>query len=374
LLFVIFLVLRRGGRDVVAKSTRDKASLQLGRRRVLVVGVGNAGSRIVALLMREIPGIKCVAIDTDIKSLNTTQIPHKILIGKRVVQGYGAKGNPEIGEAAIRESRKRVENFLREAHVLFIVSGLGGGTGTGAASVIAEIARRNGATVVGIVVMPLKPERERIRKALIGLAEMKKECNTVVVIDNNRLVETLPRAPLSKTFRLINNTLADMVKGIVETVSGQSMINVDFSNFETIVKDGGVATVGIGESNAPNRAEEAVQNALKNPLFNVSYEGAKGALIHVSGDNHMTIEEVNKVGEIVSEMMNKNAVVTWGAKVNPNLAGMLRVTLMMTGVRSPHLHSELETMARRIYNIDSYPEHGKPLQIDLGLDQIESFE
>jgi len=358
----------------MAKSIRDAKSLKLWHRRILVVGVGNAGSKIVAPLMKEIPGIKCIAIDTDIKDLDATEIPHKILIGKKVAQGYGAKGNPEIGEAAIKESRRRVETFLREADMLFIIAGLGGGTGTGAASVVAEIARCNGATVVGIVLMPLKTEKDRMRKASKGLAEMRKECNTVVVIDNNRLIESLPRAPLSKMFRQINNTLADMVKGIVETVSSPSMINVDLSNFETIVKDGGVATVGIGESSAPNRAEEAVRNALRNPLLSVSYEGAKGALIHVSGDDHMTIEEVNKVGEIVSEMMNKNAVVTWGAKVNPNLAGMLRVTLMMTGVRSPHLPSGFETMMRQIYNIDPYPELGKALQIDLGLDQIENLE
>lgn len=358
----------------MARSMRDESFLKLGHRRVLVVGVGNAGSRVVALLMKEIPSIKCIAIDTDIKDLNATEGPHKILIGKRVVQGYGAKGNPEIGEVAIRESRKRVENFLREADLLFIVAGLGGGTGTGAASVVAEIARRNGATVVGIIVMPPKTEEGRIRKALKGLVEMRKECNTVVVIDNSRLVESLPRAPLSKTLRLVNNALASTIKEIVETVTGPSMINVDYSNFETIIKEGGVATVGIGESNAPNRAEEAVRNALRNPLFNFSYEGAKGALIHVSGDAHMTIEEVNKVGEIVSEMMNKNAVVTWGAKVNPNLAGMLRVTLMMTGMHSPHLPSGVETMTRKIYNIDPYPELEKPLQIDLGLDQIENLE
>ena len=358
----------------MAKSRRNTTSFRPGHRRILVVGVGNAGGKIVASLMKEIPSIKCMAIDTDIKDLDVIEVPRKILIGRRVVQGYGAKGNPEIGEAAIRESRKHVENFLREVDVLFIVAGLGGGTGTGAASVVAEIARHNGATVVGIVIMPLKTEKEKVKRASKGLTDMRKNCNTVVVIDNNRLVELLPCASLNKTFRIVNSKLADMVKGIVETVSGPSMINVDFSNFETIIKDGGVATVGIGESNAPNRAEEAVRNAFRNPLFSVPYEDAKGALIHVSGDDHMTIEEVNKVGEIVSEMMNKNAVVTWSAKVNPNLTGMLRVTLMMTGMSSPRLPSRDEIMAQKIYNIDPYPELEKGLQIDLGLDQMENFE
>jgi len=356
----------------MAKPMQDKASVW--HRHILIVGVGNAGNRIAALLMKKIPSVKCIAIDTDVKDLNAIEVPHRILIGRRVVQGYGAKGNPEIGKAAIRESRKRVENFLKNVDMLFIITGLSGGTGTGAASIVAEIAQRNGATVVGIVIMPLKTEGERIRKASKGLAEMKKNCNTVVIIDNNRLVESIPCAPLSRTFGIINNTLTDMVKEIVETVSGPSMINVDFSNFETIVKDGGVATVGFGESNAPNRAEEAVLNALRNPLFGVSYENAKGALIHVSGDDQMTIEEVNKVGKIVSEMMNKNALVTWSAKVNPHLTGMLRVTLMMTGVHSPHLTGGIETVTRQIYNIDSYPELGKSLKIDLGLDQIESLE
>jgi cell division protein FtsZ len=339
-----------------------------------MVGVGNAGNKIVALLMKKISNVKCIAIDSDVKDLNAIAVPHKILIGKRVVRGYGAKGDPEIGEATIRASRKRVENFLREADVLFIIVGLGGGTGTGASSVIAEIARHIGATVVGIVVMPLQTEKERFRKTSRGLAEMRKSCNTVIVIDNNRLVKSLPCIPLNETFKIVNNTLADMVKEIIETVSCPSMINVDFSNFEAIIKDGGVATFGIGESDTPNRVEEAVRDALSNPLFSVSYQDAKGALIHVSGDDHMTIEEVNKVGELVSEMMNRNAVITWSAKVNPNLAGMLRVTLMMTGIRSPHLPRRVETMTRQIYNIDPYPELGKPLEIDLGLDQIESLE
>lgn len=358
----------------MGKPMHKETSIKSSNRHILVVGIGNAGSKIASLLIKEIPAIKCIAVDTDIKDLNIVAMPHTILIGKKVAQGYGAKGNPEIGVAAIAESRRRVESFLKDIDVLFIVAGLGGGTGTGAASVIAEIARRNGATVVGIAIMPLKTEKDRLKKASDGLAKMRKECNTVVVIDNNRLVESLPRASLKKTFVSVNSALANMVKGIVETVSGPSMIDVDFSNFETIVKEGDVATVGVGESKAPNRAEEAVRNALQNSLFRVSYEDAKGALIHVSGDDHMTIEEVNKVGEIVSEMMNKNAVVTWGAKVNPNLTGMLRVTLMMTGLRSPSLPSGIEAIMRQIYNIDPYPEQEKPLQIDLGLDQIENFE
>jgi cell division protein FtsZ len=172
-----------------------------------MVGIGNAGNKILALLMKKIPSIKCIAIDTDVKDLNASEVPNKILIGKKIVQGYGAKGVPEIGEAAIKGSRKQVEKFLKETNMVFIIAGLGGGTGTGAVSVVSEIARHNGATVVGIAIMPLKTEKERVRKASHGLADMKKKCNTLVVIDNNRLVKSLPRAPLYKTFRIINNEL-----------------------------------------------------------------------------------------------------------------------------------------------------------------------
>jgi cell division protein FtsZ len=170
-----------------------------------------------------------------------------------------------------------------------------------------------------------------------------------------------------------DQVLANMIKGIVETISAPSLINLDFADFKTIVGRGGIAVVGVGESDAPNRAEEAVRNALRSPLLDVDYVGATGALIHVTGDNQMTIEEANRVGEIVTEMMDGNALVIWGARVNPEQEGKLKVTLVMTGVNSPHILSGFGTIAPQLFNLEPHAEPEKPLDIKLNLYQMENF-
>jgi cell division protein FtsZ len=248
---------------------------------------------------------------------------------------------------------------------------LGGGTGTGAAPVIAEIARRKGAITVGVVTTPFRIEKGRMEYAAKALTEMRRQCDTVVVIDNNKLMQLVPQLPINEAFRVADQVLANMIKGIAETISAPSLINLDFSDFKTIVKRGGVAVVGVGESDAPNRAEEAVRNALRSPLLDVDYMGATGALIHVTGDSQMTIEEANRVGEIVTEMMDNNALVIWGARVNPQQDGKLKVTLVMTGVNSPHVLSGFGTIAPQLFNLEPYAEPEKPLNIELNLYQME---
>jgi cell division protein FtsZ len=202
---------------------------------------------------------------------------------------------------------------------------------------------------------------------------MRKYCDTVVVIDNNKLMQLVPQLPISEAFRVADQVLANMIKGIVETISEPSLINLDFADFRTIVKRGGVAVVGVGESDAPNRAEEAVRNALTSPLLDVDYAGATGALIHVTGDNQMTIEEANRVGEIVTEMMDGNALVIWGARVNPEQEGKLRVTLVMTGVNSPQVLSGLSNICPQLFNMDPHAQLEKQLELKTGLYQMESF-
>ncbi len=342
--------------------------------RIMVLGVGGAGNNTITRLMEMgITGAECVAINTDILHLNASRAHQKILIGEKLTRGLGVGGNPVLGRKAIEESQAQIEELLTDVDIAFITAGLGGGTGTGAAPVIAEMARRKGAITVGVVTTPFRIEKGRMEPAAHALTEMRRHCDTVVVIDNNKLMQLVPQLPINEAFRVADQVLANMIKGIVETISAPSLINLDFADFKTVVKRGGVAVVGVGESDAPNRAEEAVRNALRNPLLDVDYAGATGALIHVSGDSQMTIEEANRVGEIVTEMMDEEALVIWGARVNPDLAGTLRVTLVMTGVNSPHLLSGFGVIAPQLYNLEPYAEPEKPLQIELNLYQLENF-
>jgi len=347
----------------------------LGYCRIVVVGVGGAGNNTVTRLMEMgIVGAECIAVNTDALHMNASRAHQKMLIGEKLTKGLGVGGDPRLGRAAIEESRKRIEDLLTDVDITFVTAGLGGGTGTGAAPVIAEIARRKGAITVGVVTTPFRIEKGRIKYAANALTEMRRQCDTVVVIDNNKLMQLVPQLPINEAFRVADQVLANMIKGIVETISAPSLVNLDFADFKTIVRRGGVAVVGVGESDAPNRAEEAVRNALRSPLLDVDYLGATGALIHVTGDNQMTIEEANRVGEIVTEMMDDNALVIWGARVNPELNGSLKVTLVMTGVNSPHLLSGFGTVAPQLFNLEPYAEPEKPLDIKLNLYQMENFQ
>jgi len=340
--------------------------------RTLVIGVGGAGCNTATRLMEmHATGIECVAINTDAVHLRASKASQKILIGEKLTRGFGVGGDPKLGKAAIEESRAYVEDLLRGVDIVFLTAGLGGGTGTGAAPVVAEIARRNGAIVVGVVTTPFRIERGRMKFAASALADMRRQCDTVVVIDNNKLMQLVPQLPLSEAFRVADQVLARMIKGIVETISAPSLINLDFADFKTIVKRGGMAIVGVGESDAPNRAEEAVRNALRSPLLDVDYAGATGALIHVTGDNQMTIEEANRVGEIVTEMMDNDALVIWGARVNPEQDGKLKVTLVMTGVDSPQILGGFETIAPQLFNIEPRSGPERHLGIELDLYQLE---
>jgi cell division protein FtsZ len=321
----------------------------------------------------ELEGAECFAINTDAVHLRASKAHRRILIGEKLTKGLGVGGDPKLGKAAIEESRKRVEDLLTNADMVFITAGLGGGTGTGAAPVVAEIAKQKGAITVGIVTMPFRIEKGRIEYASAALSEMRKQCDTVVVIDNNKLMQMVPQFPINEAFKVADQVLANMIKGIVETISTPSLINLDFADFRTIVKRGGVAVIGVGESDAPNRAEEAVRNALRSPLLNVDYAGATGALIHVTGDAQMTIEEANRVGEIVTEMMHDNALVIWGARVNPKQDGKLKVTLVMTGIDSPYSLSLADLVAPHLFNMEPYAEPERTLNIKLDLYQLESF-
>lgn len=360
------------------QSTKPKISNRAHRKarlcRIAVIGVGDVGNNTIDRLTgRGNLEAECIAINTNRLHLNAIRAAQKILIGEKTCRGSGSGGDARVGRAAIEESQKLIEARLSNADVVFVAAGLGGGTGTGAAPTVAEIARRNGAVVIGVVTMPLDVEGLGIERATQGLAEMRRQCDTVVVIDHGRLRNLIPQLPLKEeeAFKVADQILASTINDIVETISGPNLIDLDFSNFEAIVRKGGVAAVGVGESNAPNRVEEAVRNAFKSPMLDVDCAGASGALVHVTGDDKMTVEEANRVGEIVAEMMRNNALVSWSAKVNPSLPGVVKVTLVMTGIQSPYLLGGFSMIAPDLYEMDHQGEPEKPLQIDLGLYQLE---
>ncbi|MBA7481827.1 Cell division protein FtsZ [subsurface metagenome] len=329
-------LIRNARKREVIRPTREN----FGYANIKIVGCGGAGNNTINRLMKiGIKGAKCVAVNTDLQHLESVESHIKLLIGKNLTRGLGAGGNPDIGRAAAEESREDLTKILREANLVFITCGEGGGTGTGSAPIVAEIAKLEGAIVVGVVTLPFDTEIGRIEKAQMGLNELKKYADTLVVIDNNRLLDIAPDLPIIEAFSVADEVLATMVKGITETISLPSLINLDFADVRTILSTGGVAIVGVGESgNKGNRVEEAIEDALNSPLLDVSIDGAKGALIHICGGNDMTLAEANSVAKKISEKMDvNNAMVIWGARVNDEYEGYLRVMLLITGIKSPQI-------------------------------------
>ncbi|MHA1579117.1 MAG: cell division protein FtsZ [Candidatus Freyarchaeota archaeon] len=321
-----------------ARATREQLAKKTGSARILVVGTGGAGNNTVNRIMQiGIQGAKCIAVNTDQQHLDVTNAHLKLLIGKNVTRGLGAGGYPRMGEAAAEESREELTEILSDADLVFVACGMGGGTGTGSAPIIADIAKKMGSIVVGVVTMPFNVERGRIIKAKQGLKKLRYYTDTVVVIDNNRLLDLVPNLPIEEAFSVADEILANMVKGITECISIPSLINLDYADVRSILTDGGVAMVGIGEAEGENRVERAVQNALDCPLLDVDIVGATGALIHVTGGSDLTLAEATGVAELITDKMIEDANVIWGARKDPRADGMIRVILILTGVSSPQL-------------------------------------
>lgn len=345
--------LLRNARKQVQQTTECIGNI--GQAKIVIVGAGGAGNNTVDRLMRiGILGATCVSINTDQQHLDSKESNTQILIGKALTRGLGAGGQPEIGRAAAEESRDELNAILRDADLVFITCGMGGGTGTGSAPIVAEIAKQNDAMVVGVVTLPFNTEMGRLPKATEGLNNLRKFADTVVVLDNNKLLEIAPDLPIIEAFSLADEVLATMVKGITETISIPSLINLDYADVRTILSTGGVAFIGIGESTTEkgNRVEDAIKDALSSPLLEIDISGAKGALIHVTGGTDMTLTEANKVSEYISTKMDKNAMVIWGARVDSNIHNYIRVMLLITGIKSPQVLGSSINYPR--YN-SSYP-------------------
>lgn len=305
---------------------------------IMVFGCGGGGcNTITRLTNMNIKGAKTVAVNTDAKHLSVSKSHNKVLIGKELTRGLGAGGYPETGMKAALESREELKNMLEGCDLLFLTCGLGGGTGTGAAPVIARYAKEKGAIVLSAVTLPFKMEGARIKKAEDGLIELRDNSDTVIVIENQKLLELAGNRPIGEAFGVADNLIATMIKGITETISQPSLVNLDYADVRTILHSGGVATIGIGESNSNNRATEAVEQALSHPLLDIDYTGATGALIQVIGGEDLRLDEINHIGETVSGHMGPDATVMWGARVLPEYNGKLHVITIITGVKSNYI-------------------------------------
>ena len=325
------------------KRVKTVSTEPTGYANIKIIGCGGAGNNTLDRLMKiGIKGAKCIAINTDRQHLDMNDSHIKLLIGKNLTRGLGAGGNPEIGQAAAEESREELTEIIRDSDLVFITCGEGGGTGTGSAPIVAEIAKLEGAIVVGVVTLPFETEIGRLEKAKKGLEQLKQYVDTLVVIDNNRLLDIAPDLPILEAFSVADEVLATMVKGITETISLPSLINLDFADVRTILSTGGVAIVGVGESNSKEkRVDKAIDDALDTPLLDVDINGAKGALIHICGGNDMTLLEANSVAKKIAERMDvKDSMVIWGARVSDEFDGYIRIMLLMTGIKSPQIYGK----------------------------------
>ena len=314
----------------------DLSHAMVGQANIKVIGSGGAGNNMVSWLYKKgIKGAEIIACNTDKQHLDISYADKKFLIGKDLTRGLGCGGYPEKGAEAAKETIQEIKEALKGADMVFVCAGMGGGTGTGAAPVVAKVAKENDAIVIGTVTMPFKIERARIDKAEFGLQQLRQVSDTVIVIDNNRLVQIAGNLPIEQAFAVANELIATMIKGIVETIAVPSLVNLDFADVKAIMSNGGVAAIGVGSSDTNNRVEEAVQGALSNPLLDISYKGATGALIHVSGGQDMTLDEINRIGELVTESLDEDANVIWGARVSDDMQGKLTIMTIVTGVKSP---------------------------------------
>lgn len=310
----------------------------VGQATIRVVGCGGAGNNMVDWLYHKgVKGAEVISLNTDKLHLDSREADKKVLIGKETTKGLGAGGFAKVGEEAAKESSQEVRDTLRSTDMVFVCAGLGGGTGTGSAPVVAKLAKDMGAIVIGTVTMPFKIEKARVEKAEEGLAKLREVCDTVIVIDNDRLVQIAGELPVNQAFGVANELISTMIKGIVEVIAIPSLVNLDFADVKAIMSKGGVSVIGVGESTSENRVDESVKRALSNPLLDVAYEGASGALIHISGGEDLTLSEVNRIGELVTESLDMDATVIWGARVNKELKGRIRVMTIITGVKSPFI-------------------------------------
>jgi len=316
-----------------------RAFVERRRTQIKVVGMGGAGNNTVTRLMQVgISGAETIAVNTDAMDLLYTDSDKKVIIGKELTQGLGAGANPNLGAEAAKENKEDIKHALEGADMVFLTCGLGGGTGTGSIPVVADIAKRLGALTLAIVTLPFLMEgRQRALNAQEGLRNLDGLVDTLIVIPNDRLLEIVPDVSITTAFKVCDEILVNAVKGITELVTKPGLVHLDFADVKAVMQGGGLAMIGMGESNTENRAFESVEKALNNPLITVDINGAEGALINVIGGPDVTIREAQQIAEAVSTRLSSDAKIIWGVQVDKSLGDAVRTMLVVTGVKSPQI-------------------------------------
>ncbi|MBS1263963.1 MAG: Cell division protein FtsZ 1 [Methanonatronarchaeales archaeon] len=331
------------------KDFRESVEEQLdsfGKPQILIVGCGGAGNNTVNRIHNiGIRGAETIAVNTDKQHLDIVKADKKLLIGKSLTQGLGAGGHPDVGRRAAELGRDALEDVLSGSDLVFVTAGMGGGTGTGVAPVVAEVAKDHGAIVVGMVSTPFHVERARMKKAEQGLDDVKKISDTVIVLDNNRLLNYVPNLPIEQAFSVMDQLIAQTVKGLSETITQPSLINLDYADIKTVMSQGGLSVMLVGETNEQEKSSSVVKEALSHPLLDVSYDGATGALVHITGGTDLTLKEAEEIANQLTYEMESSANMIWGARISEGHEGKVRVVAIMTGVESAQILSNQQMEA-----------------------------
>lgn len=336
---IINEALKHAEREKYLKTDSGEAEDDLlGQPRIVIVGCGGAGNNTVNRLYHmQVSGAETIAINTDKQHLDMIQADKRVLVGKSLTKGLGAGGFPDVGRRAAEMARPTLEGLLCDADLVFITAGMGGGTGTGTAPVVAQIAKEQGAIVVGMVSYPFQVEKARLLRAEEGLEQLSTTADSVIVLDNNRLIKFVPNLPLGQAFSVMDQLIAETVKGISETITEPSLINIDYADVRAIMSKGGVAVMLVGESKQQNKAESVVHECLNHPLLDIDYRGATGSLIHITGGNDLTLQDAEEIASSLTYELDPHADVIWGARVNSDYEGRVRVMAVMTGVKSAQI-------------------------------------
>ncbi len=317
--------------------------------RIKVIGVGGAGSNAVNRMIEDdVKGVEFIVANTDVQALKGSRAETKIQLGPKLTRGLGAGSNPDTGSKAAQESEEAISETLKGADMVFVTAGMGGGTGTGAAPIIAKIAKEQGALTVGVVTRPFSFEGpKRAKFAAEGLAQLKAQVDTLVVIANNRLLEIVDKkTPILEAFKEADNVLRQGVQGISDLITSPGVVNLDFADVKTVMQNQGAALMGIGSATGENAAAEATKQAISSPLLEVSIDGAENVLLNVTGGLNLSLVAAEEASNIVSQAANKNPNIIFGTSINPDLEDEVIVTVVATGIDSKKTEAPAQKKAR----------------------------